>query len=109
MVEQINPPIGYTVKCTDIVAIHKAVGYSPGGGTIGGTVAQTSSDPPSVTTRIKGLYGSLNVALLRLTLGKGNIPFILSGLQCWFEPSSLRASDGTKGSSTVYDCRRRGQ
>jgi hypothetical protein len=26
MVEQLNPPIGYTVKCKDILAIHKAVG-----------------------------------------------------------------------------------
>jgi hypothetical protein len=39
MVEQLNPPIGYTVKCEDILAIHKAVGYSPAGGTIGGTVS----------------------------------------------------------------------
>lgn len=39
MVEQLNPPVGYTVKCSDILAIHKAVGYSPAGGTIGGTVS----------------------------------------------------------------------
>jgi hypothetical protein len=39
MVEQFNPPIGYAVKCKDILAIHKAVGYSPAGGTIGGTVS----------------------------------------------------------------------
>jgi hypothetical protein len=38
MVEQLNPPIGYAVKCKDILAIHKAGGYSPAGGTIGGTV-----------------------------------------------------------------------
>jgi hypothetical protein len=38
MVEQLNPPIGYRIKCKDILAIHKAVGYSPAGGKIGGTV-----------------------------------------------------------------------
>jgi hypothetical protein len=39
MVEQVNPPIGYRIKCKDILAIHKATGYSPKGGTIGGTVS----------------------------------------------------------------------
>jgi hypothetical protein len=38
-VEQLNPPGGYTIKCKDILAIHKAVGYSPAGGTVGGTVS----------------------------------------------------------------------
>jgi hypothetical protein len=39
MVEQLNPPIGYRIKCEDILAIHKAIGYSPAGGKIGGTVS----------------------------------------------------------------------
>jgi hypothetical protein len=39
MVEQLNPPIGYGIKCEHILAVHKAVGYSPAGGTIGGTVS----------------------------------------------------------------------
>jgi hypothetical protein len=39
MVEQLNPPTGYRIKCADIIAIHKAVGYSPAGGKIGGTVS----------------------------------------------------------------------
>ena len=29
MVEQLNPPASYTVTCRSILAIHKAVGYSP--------------------------------------------------------------------------------
>jgi hypothetical protein len=39
MVEQLNPPTGYRLRCADIIAIHKAIGYSPAGGTIGGTVS----------------------------------------------------------------------
>jgi hypothetical protein len=39
MIEQLNPPTGYRIKCADIIAIHKAVGYSPAGGTMGGTVS----------------------------------------------------------------------
>ena len=26
MVEQLNPPMGYRIKCADILAVHKAVG-----------------------------------------------------------------------------------
>jgi hypothetical protein len=39
MVEQLNPPTGYRIRCADIIAIHKAVGYSPSGGEVGGTVS----------------------------------------------------------------------
>jgi hypothetical protein len=39
VVEQINPPATYAVPCEHILAIHKAVGYSPAGGKIGGTVS----------------------------------------------------------------------
>jgi hypothetical protein len=39
MVEQLNPPTGYRLRCADIIAIHKAVGYCPAGGKIGGTVS----------------------------------------------------------------------
>ena len=45
MVEQLNPPTGYSIKCKDILAIHKAVGYSPAGGTIGGTVSSRDMLP----------------------------------------------------------------
>ena len=27
-----EPPMGYRIKCADILAVHKAVGYSPAGG-----------------------------------------------------------------------------
>jgi hypothetical protein len=38
MVEQLNPPRAYQIKCTDILAMHKAVGYSPAGCKIGETL-----------------------------------------------------------------------
>ena len=45
VVEQLNPPISYAVKCRDILAIHKAVGYSPAGPEIGGTVSSADIRP----------------------------------------------------------------
>jgi len=39
VVEQLNPMRTYAVKCSDILAIHKAVGHVPAGGTIGGTIS----------------------------------------------------------------------
>jgi hypothetical protein len=48
VVEQLNPPISYRVKCRDILAIHKAVGYSPFGPQIGGTVSSADIRPIGV-------------------------------------------------------------
>jgi hypothetical protein len=39
IVEQLNPRIRYTITCSDILAIHKAVGYSSTDAKIGGTVS----------------------------------------------------------------------
>jgi hypothetical protein len=39
MVEQLNPPINYSLKCKNILAIHKAVGFSPGDVEIGGSIS----------------------------------------------------------------------
>ena len=32
----------YAVKCSDILAIHKAVGHVPAGGTIGGAISSAN-------------------------------------------------------------------
>jgi hypothetical protein len=45
MVEQLNPPINYAVKLKNILAVHKAIGYSPAGCTIGGTVSSRDMVP----------------------------------------------------------------
>ena len=42
MVEQLNPLRSYAVKCSDILAIHKAVGHVPAGGTIAGTISSAN-------------------------------------------------------------------
>jgi hypothetical protein len=38
VLEQLNPPRAYAVPCSHIHAIHKAIGYIPDAGEIGGTV-----------------------------------------------------------------------
>jgi hypothetical protein len=45
MVEQLNPPASYTVTCRSILAIHKAVGYSPVDVKLGEVVAPESMLP----------------------------------------------------------------
>ena len=45
VVEQLNPMRTYAVKCSDILAIHKAVGHVPAGGTIGGTISSANVIP----------------------------------------------------------------
>jgi hypothetical protein len=42
MVEQLNPLRSYAVKCSDILAIHKAAGYSAADVVIGGTVNEAN-------------------------------------------------------------------
>ena len=41
-VEQLSPPASYTIICSNILAIHKAVGHVPAGGTIGGTISSAN-------------------------------------------------------------------
>ena len=42
VVEQLNPMRTYAVKCSDILAIHKAVGYSADDVVVGGTVNEAN-------------------------------------------------------------------
>jgi hypothetical protein len=44
MVEQLNPRQTYTIPCSHILAIHKAVGYAPTG-QIGGTISKDDVRP----------------------------------------------------------------
>jgi hypothetical protein len=37
--EQLNPPQSYTMRCSDVVAVHKAIGYVADAGKIGGTIS----------------------------------------------------------------------
>ena len=45
MVEQLNPPMTYKVRCDQILTIHKAVGYSLAGAKVGGTVSSADMLP----------------------------------------------------------------
>lgn len=44
LVEQLKPPQGYSMRLSDVLAVHKAVGYAPAG-KIGGSISLDEIEP----------------------------------------------------------------